>query len=58
MSCRQRNGRGEEAPETLFAETLLFVVPAGLVRILDRDLKLAGISKKDSRYNAGGMVSA
>jgi len=31
------------------AETPLCVVPAGLVRILDRDLKLAGIPKKDSR---------
>ena len=27
----------------------LFTVPAGLVRILDRDLKLAGIDKRDER---------
>jgi integrase len=26
-----------------------FTAPAGLVRILDRDLKLAGIPKRDSR---------
>jgi len=41
--------RGEEAGETLLADTPLFVVPAGLVRILDRDLRLAGIPKTDSR---------
>ncbi|MCE9604430.1 MAG: site-specific integrase [Planctomycetia bacterium] len=31
------------------AETPLFNVPTGLVRILDRDLKAAGIAKKDER---------
>ena len=31
------------------AETPLFDVPTGLVRILDRDLKAAGIPKKDDR---------
>ena len=41
--------RGHDVPATLPVETPLFVVPAGLVRILDRDLKLAGIPKKDSR---------
>ena len=30
-------------------DTPLFVVPMGLVRILDRDLKLAGIAKRDER---------
>ena len=30
-------------------DALLFNVPTGLLRILDRDLKAAGISKKDSR---------
>ena len=31
------------------ADTLVFNVPAGLVRILDRDLRLAGIPKVDER---------
>ena len=31
------------------ADTPLFNVPRGLVRILDRDLKLAGIAKRDER---------
>ncbi|CAN5891818.1 site-specific integrase [soil metagenome] len=31
------------------AEALLFDVPSGLVRIFDRDLKAAGISKRDER---------
>jgi hypothetical protein len=30
-------------------DTLVFEVPAGLVRILDRDLKAAGIPKRDDR---------
>jgi integrase len=30
-------------------ETLVFAVPAGLLRILDRDLKAAGIPKRDDR---------
>ena len=34
---------------TLPADTPLFTVPAGLVRILDRDLLLAGIPKVDER---------
>jgi integrase len=34
---------------TLPADTLVFTVPAGLVRILDRDLKAAGIPKTDDR---------
>ena len=37
------------APIKLPADTLLFTVPQGLVRILDRDLKLAGIAKRDER---------
>jgi len=41
--------RGEDVPVDLPADAPLFIVPAGLVRILDRDLKLAGIPKKDSR---------
>jgi len=31
------------------ADTPVFTVPAGLVRILDRDLRLAGIPKRDDR---------
>jgi integrase len=41
--------RGEAPPERLAADTPVSTVPAGLVRILDRDLKLAGIPKRDSR---------
>ena len=40
---------GQDVLATLPADTSLFIVPAGLVRILDRDLKLAGIPKRDSR---------
>jgi integrase len=46
------NGRTvplSELPTELPADTPLFYVPAGLVRILDRDLKLAGIPKRDKR---------
>ena len=37
------------APGTLDPSTPLFNVPTGLVRILDRDLRLAGIPKRDDR---------
>jgi len=37
------------AGPALPADTPIFTVPAGLVRILDRDLKAAGISKRDER---------
>lgn len=40
---------GNTIPARLPADTLLFKVPAGLIRILNRDLKLAGISKRDER---------
>src|SRR6476659_7111638 len=40
---------GEPIPMRLPAGTLLFDVPAGLVRILDHDLKAAGIPKRDDR---------
>jgi integrase len=40
---------GEAIPVSLPADTPLFDVPAGLLRILDRDLKLAGIPKRDER---------
>jgi len=41
--------RGEAKPVRLASDTPLFTVPAGLVRILDRDLQLAGIRKRDER---------
>jgi len=37
------------AAPTLPPDAPIFTVPAGLVRILDRDLKLAGIPKRDDR---------
>jgi integrase len=40
---------GDMVPEALPADTPVFTVPAGLVRILDRDLALASIPKRDSR---------
>lgn len=42
-------GSVEPIPMSLPADTLVFDVPAGLVRILDRDLKAAGIPKRDDR---------
>jgi integrase len=41
--------RGEPIPARLPADTPVFDVPAGLVRIFDRDLKYTGISKRDER---------
>lgn len=41
--------RGQSVPERLPPETPLFYVPDGLLRILDRDLQLAGIAKVDER---------
>ncbi len=41
--------RVEPVPARLPAEAPLFSVPAGLVRILDRDLRQAGIPKRDDR---------
>jgi integrase len=45
--------KGDGAPlaatRTLPADTPVFRVPSGLVRILDRDLRLAGIPKRDER---------
>jgi integrase len=40
---------GRPIPARLPGETRLFVVPEKLVRILNRDLKLAGIPKRDER---------
>jgi integrase len=41
--------KGEPIPARLPMEKPLFTVPAGLLRILNRDLIMAGISKKDER---------
>ena len=41
--------RGGPVPARLPADTPLFRVPTGLLRILDRDLKAAGIAKTDER---------
>jgi integrase len=41
--------RGEPIPSRLPAEARVFTVPKELVKILNRDLKLAGISKTDDR---------
>ena len=41
--------RGDPIPPDLPGGTLVFDVPNGLVRIFDRDLKLAGIPKRDDR---------
>ena len=48
---RQAEARlnGEPVPGRLPGDTKLFTVPAGLVRILDRDLRAAGIPKFDDR---------
>ena len=40
---------GGPVPMTLPANTPLFDVPTGLVRIMDRDLTMAGIGKRDNR---------
>jgi hypothetical protein len=45
----QAREQGEPIPAWLSADLPLFNVPAGLLRILDRDLKLAGIPKRDDR---------
>src|SRR5437016_1930157 len=36
-------------PARLTGDTPVFAVPAGLVRIFDRDLRMAGIAKRDDR---------
>jgi hypothetical protein len=45
QSCLPLTG----VPTVLPAETPLFDVPTGLIRILDRDLEVAGIPKRDDR---------
>ena len=44
-----RRASGEPLPANLPADTPLFTVPKGLVRILDRDLRVADIPKVDDR---------
>jgi len=46
---REANALGEPIPAWLPGDTPIFTVPAGLHRILDRDLKRAGIAKRDER---------
>jgi hypothetical protein len=41
--------RAEPMPSRLPGDTPVFSIPDGLVRIFDRDLKLAGIPKRDDR---------
>ena len=41
--------RGEPIPAGLPADTPIFNVPTGLIRIFDRDLTAAGIAKRDER---------
>jgi len=45
----QARRRAEPIPTRLPGDSSVFVVPSGLVRIFDRDLKLAGIAKRDDR---------
>ena len=40
---------GAPIPARLPSDTPVFVVPAGLLRIFNRDLKMAGIAKRDER---------
>jgi integrase len=51
LECAQAEAkrRGEPIPMALSPQTPLFNVPEGLVKILDRDLELAGIPKRDGR---------
>ena len=51
LANRQSDARatGTEIPDELPPELPIFNVPASLCRILDRDLKFAGIPKKDDR---------
>ncbi len=46
---REAIASGEPIPSGLALDAPLFNVPAGLVRILDRDLRAAGIPKRDDR---------
>lgn len=48
LQARSRE-RGEPVPDRLPADMKVLTVPAGLLRILDRDLEAAGIPKFDER---------
>ena len=45
----EARGLGEPIPARLPADTPLFDVPTGLLRIFNRDLEAAGIAKRDER---------
>jgi hypothetical protein len=45
----QAVSRGNPIPATLPGDTPLFKVPSGLIHIFDRDLRAAGIAKRDER---------
>jgi integrase len=45
----EARGKGEPIPARLPADTSLFHIPTGLIRIFDRDLATAGIQKRDER---------
>jgi integrase len=45
----EARGRGEPIPYRLPGDMAIFDVPTGLIRIFDRDLKAAGIAKRDDR---------
>ncbi|HND55445.1 MAG TPA: site-specific integrase, partial [Pirellulaceae bacterium] len=49
VRMRRREGQTCQGATALPSNERLFVVPAGLVRILDRDLQAAGIPKRDDR---------
>lgn len=49
VTQREALWRGQQPASSLPPHTPLFTVPTALVKILDRDLKLAGIPKKDGR---------
>ncbi len=48
-SRREAKQRGGPLPAYLPLDTVLFKVPKGLVKILDRDIEFAGIPKRDER---------
>ena len=49
LAQREAVRRGQQPTSSLPPYTRLFTVPTALVKILNRDLKLAGIPKKDGR---------
>lgn len=49
LDSERRKRQSKQECSTLPADTLIFDGPAGLLRILDRDLLAAGIPKRDDR---------